>query len=167
MYNIHWYTSCLCYKFYYSHNEVMENLLAAWKSHLKVLAPQCWHVNGSWCFKKKKKDIHKCPVISHQWKPMSLMTMWLVGTRKHLFLVCEGSRVSLLHMMSPLHVWSRVAVNNGSKGRQTHRNRCVHVTDNEMTDRWQKTDIWNLIAMRIPAPLGSALYLWHRLVFST
>lgn len=66
---------------------------------------------------------------------MSLMTMWLVGTRKHLFLVCEGSRVSLLHMMSPLHVWSRVAVNNGSKGRQTHRNRCVHVTDNEMTDR--------------------------------
>jgi hypothetical protein len=66
---------------------------------------------------------------------MSVMNIEKVDASEHHFLVCGGSRVTPLPMMSALHVWSRVAVNNGSKGRQTHRDRCVYVTDNEMADR--------------------------------
>lgn len=62
---------------------------------------------------------------------MSEMTIWQVGPSKHLLLECRGSRVTPLHTAFPLHVRSRVTV----KGEVDHRDRCVHVTDKEMTGR--------------------------------
>lgn len=77
----------------------------------------------------KNRDTDKWPVISQQRKPMSKMTLWKVGPSKHLLPEC--SRVSPLHTAFPLRVRSRVTV----KGEVGHRDRCVHVTDKEMTGR--------------------------------